>query len=312
MAIWMLLAATAGGASALINLGTGLGSPLALVLSHLTHLPLFLAGLGIGATGAIFAGGVGTLIVALVAGPYAALIFLAFDAVPVAVLCRQALLSRSMPDGTQAWYPGGLLLTWLIGMAATYFLAVAAYFALVHDGIHAAVRAALQGYFDALGDLVPPENAELLLALAPFVPGITASYLMLAIIINGALAQHLLRRSGRNLRPSVVFAEIVLPRGLLYLLGGAVVAAYLSGIFGQIALTLAFVAALAHFLLGLVVVHAFLRNRPNRGAALVSFYVVLLVLFSPVGLAVVGLGVVEQLVGLRHRFAPIAAGEEEE
>jgi hypothetical protein len=312
----MLLAALAGSASALINLGTSLGSPTALMLSHFTHLPLFVAGLGIGAAGAVLAGSVGVVIVGLVAGPYAAAVFLAFDAVPVVILCRQALLSRTTAEGNTDWYPGGLLLTWLAGIVVVYFLALTAYFALVKDGIVEAVRGALRDYVDALGALVPPENAELLLTLAPYVPGIMASYFMLTVIINSALAQHLLRRSGRNLRPSVAFFEIELPRALLYVLAGAVLLAYLSDAFGPIALTLAFVAALAYFLLGLAVVHAFLRNRPNRGAGLFGFYVIfvlLMALFSPIGLAVVGLGIVEQVVGLRHRFAPKnTAGEEEE
>ncbi|MDP6707737.1 MAG: DUF2232 domain-containing protein [Alphaproteobacteria bacterium] len=315
MAKWMLLAAAAGGASALINLGTSLGSPLALMLSHLTHLPLFLAGLGIGATGAVFAGGAGTLIVGLIAGPYAGFVFFTFDAVPVAILCRQALLSRAVPGGQTEWYPGGLLLLWLAGIVAVYVLALALYLGLAHDGIVAVVRGALQQYIDGLGSLVHPDSAELLLALAPYVPGIMACYFMLTVIFNGALAQHLLRRSGRNLRPSVAFFEIELPRGLLYVLAAAIAAAYLSGTFGHVALTLAFIVALAYFLLGLAVVHAFLRMRPNRGTALFSFYVIfilLMVLFSPVGLAIVGLGVVEQLLGLRHRFAQQTGGEEEE
>jgi uncharacterized protein YybS (DUF2232 family) len=316
MAIWMLLAALAGGASALINLGTSLGSPMALMLSHFTHLPLFVAGLGIGVAGAVLAGGVGVLVVGLVAGPYAAAVFLAFDAVPVVILCRQALLSRADAEGGTDWYPGGRLLTWLAGIVIVYFLALTTYFALVKDGIVEAVRGALRDYVEALGSLVPPDNAEMLLALAPYVPGIMACYFMLTVIINGAVAQHLLRRSGRNLRPSVTFFEIELPQALLYVLAGAVLLAYLSDAFAHIALTLAFVAALAYFLLGLAVVHAFLHKRPNRGAGLFGFYaifVLLMALFSPIGLAIVGLGVVEQVVGLRRRFGPNnTAGEEEE
>ena len=49
--------------------------------------------------------------------------------------------------------------------------------------------------------------------------------------------------------------------------------------------------------------------------ALFSFYVIfilLLILFLPLGLTIVGLGIIEQAIGLRRRIAAPGAGEEEE
>lgn len=314
MANWILLALAAGAASGLLNVGAALGSTSALLLSHFTLLPLFMAGLGIGLAGALLAGAAGLVVIGVAAGPLSACIYAGVNALPATVLCRQALLSRPTANGTVEWYPGGLLLTWLIGLAAVIYLLVLAYFEIFEDGLVAAVRATIQQYVDAIDAHMQPQNVEALKGAAPFVPGIAAAYYVLNATVNAALAQYLLRRSGRNLRPSIAFSELTLPRPLLYVLAASVAVALISPSFSSIAYTLASILSVAYFLLGLAVVHAYLGRRANRGSALFSFYVIfilLMVLFSAVGLGVVGLGIAEQLIGLRHRFAG-GANEEDE
>lgn len=319
MAKWILLAVAAGAASGLLNVGAALGSVLALMLSHLTLLPLFLSGLGIGVSGSALSGLVGALIVAGFAGPLAALVYAGANALPALVLCRQALLSRPLAGGAVQWYPGGLLLCWLIGMVAGLYCLVLGYFHLFHNGLTAAIEDAIKQFIAGLDSATPDggmsaHNQDILLRAAPFVPGIAAAYYIMTIILNGALAQHLLRRSGRNLRPSIELAELSLPPQLLYVLAASAVVAMVSSALSPFAATLAFIVMVAYFLLGLAVVHAYLGGRANRGMALFSFYVMfilLMLLFSAVGLAVVGLGIVEQVIGLRRRFAGGADKEDE-
>jgi len=313
MISWLPLALAAGAASGLLNASGTVGAPLGLMLSHLTLLPLFLSGLGLGVVAALVSGAVGIGVVAVAAGLGPALVYGGLDAVPVLVLCRQALLSRKLADGSVEWYPGGLLLCWLMGIVvAGYLLAVAA-FELFGSGLAEAVGRLVDGMVAAMGNSLPPEGAKALVAAVPLIPGIAASYYMVNAIINACLAQYLLRRSGRNLRPSLAFAELRLPPQLLWVLLASVVLGMLPTALAPYAYTLAFIAIVAYFLLGLAVVHAFLRNRPNRGTALFSFYLMLMLLmllFSAVGFAMAGLGVLEQLVGLRRRFA--GGGKEEE
>lgn len=313
MAKWILLAVAAGAASGLLNVGAAVGSASALLLSHFTLLPLFLAGLGIGLAGVALASAVGLVVVGILAGPLSACVYAGVNAVPVTILCRQALLSRPTASGVK-WYPGGLLLTWLVAIATAIYLLVLAYFEIFEDGLIVAVKAAITQYVDAIGAHMQPQSVEAMMNAAPFVPGIAAAYYVLNTILNGALAQYLLRRSGRNLRPSIRFAELTLPHPLLYVLAVSLVVAFISPSFGPIAYTLASVLLLAYFLLGLAVVHAYLGRRPNPGMALFSFYVVfllLMVLFSGLGLAVAGLGIAEQVFGVRRRFAGGADEEDE-
>jgi len=314
MAMWILLAVAAGAASGLLNAGAAVGSTSALLLSHFTLLPLFMAGLGIGLAGALLASAVGLLVIGIVAGPLSAFVYAGVNALPATMLCRQALLSRPVSGGKLEWYPGGRLLTWLLAITAAIYFLVLAYFEVFEDGLTTAVRAAMRQYIEAIGPAMQPQGVEALMSAAPFVPGIAAAYYVLNTALNGALAQHVLRRSGRNLRPSIGFAELTLPPQLVYVLAASVAVAIISNAFAPIANTLASILLVAYFLLGLAVAHAYLGRRVNRGMALFSFYVILLllmVLFAPVGLAVVGLGVIEQVFGIRRRFAAGADEEDE-
>src|ERR1700680_1138027 len=110
------IAAACGGVSACLYLGLVLGSPGALILVYLTQLPLFVAGLWLGA-GAGTVGGLpaaGGLLAA--SDLLVAAIFAALNAVPVAILVRQALLARRGSDGTLVWYPAGRLRVWVDGL----------------------------------------------------------------------------------------------------------------------------------------------------------------------------------------------------
>jgi hypothetical protein len=299
------LALVAGAASGLLMVGTSSGQPLALLLSHFTLLPLFLAGLGIGTVGALAAGGTGALTVGILAGPLPALVYGALNALPVLILVRQAQLSRAASVGGLEWYPGGLLLCWLVGIAMGFYALALAFFAVFGNGLIAATSDVLRLYTEALGDAIAPSAAEVVLGAAPLVPALTAGFYILNATLNAALAQHLLRRSGRNLRPSVDFAALTLPPQLLWLALASLLLGLIAPPLAPIAYTLAFIVAVAYFLLGLAVVHAFLRRRTKRGAAMFGFYAAFalsMVLFSAIGAAVVGLGVAEQLAGLRRRF----------
>ncbi len=76
-----------------------LGTPGALILVYLTQLPLFAAGLWLGVGAAVAAGVTGSLVLLAVSDLLGAALFAALNAVPVALLVRQALLARPRADG---------------------------------------------------------------------------------------------------------------------------------------------------------------------------------------------------------------------
>ena len=125
MARFLLLGAGAGLVSAALFASAATGTALAGILFYLTPLPICLAGLGWGWTTAGVAALAGTLVAGGVLGPAAGAVFAGAIALPIAVLCYLALLSRPVAatGGQQAaleWYPIGRLVGWAAIVAGVF------------------------------------------------------------------------------------------------------------------------------------------------------------------------------------------------
>ena len=95
MHFWSLLAVGAGIASGLLYFGASFGTPLGLLLSNVALLPLFLAGLGIGAIGAGIAALAGAIVVGSQFGFYGGGTYFAFHGLPVLILQSKSHKPRS-------------------------------------------------------------------------------------------------------------------------------------------------------------------------------------------------------------------------
>jgi len=142
-----------------------------------------------------------------------------------------------------------------------------------------------------------PEQREMLWALLDYLPAFFAASWTLGLLFNGALAQGLLVRFGHNLRPTPELADIRLPAAWLGVLLGALALSSLGGSMGIFGKTLAAIAIVPYFLLGLGVIHGFLRPWKGRMAILVLFYGLLFL--WPIPVLVAGLGVLSAVLRLR-------------
>jgi hypothetical protein len=290
MATYYLIAIGAGVLSFLLQMSAALGSIGAMLLVFLTPLPLFMAGLSKGTLAAAIGGGVATLLGALTVGLPFALQYLVTMAAPVTLLCRNALLARPGPQGDLEWYPLGYLAVWLAGLAAFFFLAVVAYHHLAGSDLLTVLETTIR----KAGPLMGVEaQIEMFVATVPYLPSALAVMWMLALTVNGALAQGLLLRFARNIRPHVDIAELLLPKFYFLAFGAAVALSLLDGYAGMIGKTLAAIAALPYFLQGLAAIHARIRNWTGRAFVLILLYGFILPVFWPTGLIIVGLGLFE-------------------
>jgi uncharacterized protein YybS (DUF2232 family) len=300
--------------SALLYLSVVSGGVSALILAYLAPLPLLMVGLGAGLRSFAIAATAAVAVVGLFGGPLFGLTYAMANGVLVAVIVRQALLARSGPDGSLEWYPPGLLLVVLTGLGLAGLLAAALLTLGDPGGLEGGVRQFLvMGFGDAAAGTGDAESgmAQVVDSFAQVFPGmVVVSWLTMAIV-NAALAQGVLMRFGRNLRPAMRVAEVELPHwtpmllavaGLLALVGG-------DGQLSYLALNVAIVLLVPFFFAGLAVVHAFAGRRQARTLLLVVFYFFLLVSGWPIAL-VIGLGVIEQWAGLRRRFARTGPDQE--
>jgi hypothetical protein len=308
MARTWIIPAGAGVLSALLFVSVELGSMGAVILSDLAPLPLFAAGLGAGLIGAAGAGATATALVGLVSGLIPALTFAALLVIPSVLLVRQALLSRVDADGRLEWYPPGRLVLWLTGIGAGLFL-IATLFVAGGRSIEDRLRSEMSGFFGGvLGGPPTPQLQWAIDVLAAYPAIIVVTVWMLPIAFNGILAQGLLARFGKNLRPSPTVAAIELPRAILPVTALAALATTLAGGALEFASrNLMVLLGTAFAFAGLGVVHALFRRAGQPQMLLVGFYVFLGVFGWPILLLAL-IGLVDQWVNFRRRFGVPTGG----
>ena len=300
-----------GSAAAAIGCGLGaaclyltvvLGSPGAIILVYMTQLPLFVAGLWLGAGAAALAGLTASLVLLAASDSLAAAIFAVLNAVPVVLLVRQALLARRREDGAIVWYPPGLLAGWLTALALG---GIAAAFLLLGgpDGLLAALATVVGHALDRLGGQNLPQRGQVAATLATIIPGVIAASWMVMAVVNAALAQGVLARFNANWRPSPDIAGLGLPRWVPLALAAAVAGVAIGGPARLIGLNAIIALSVAFCLAGLAVLHAAVRRLSHPAMLLVSFYT-LAGLFGWPLVAIAVLGLFESWLGLRRRLAP--------
>ncbi|MGC2412147.1 MAG: DUF2232 domain-containing protein, partial [Stellaceae bacterium] len=228
-------------------------------------------------------------------------VFAAVNAVPVALLVRQALLARRGGDGTVVWYPSGLLTAWLTAFALA---GIAAAFLLVGgpEGLQAALRGVVADVLDRLGRH-PVADRDLAAELIVMViPGVVVASWMIMLIANAVLAQGVLARFGANWRPSPDLAGLGLPLWVPVALGVAAAAVVFGGSLRFVGINMLIALSVPFCLAGLAVLHAAARRMPHPQAALIGFYM-LAAFFGWPFLAVAVLGLLESGLGLRRRLA---------
>jgi hypothetical protein len=308
----ILIAVAAGLFSASLALNGGSGSPLGTLLSLTAPLPILLAGLGIGLGASVIAGvaGVGALLIG--ADVSKALVYVVSDAAPCIFLIRFALLNRTGDDGEIYWYPAGRLLAFLTLYCAAAFVILAIYVGIEPGGLQGKVAA----YVDALRRILPddrqntPAVERLLATIKQILPFIMVAWWMVILVVNALGAQKLLVWRGHNLRPGPGFGFVELPRWLLPALVVAAAGALLgSGSLGYIAENLTLILGVPYFLTGLVIAHAISVRWKGRAAILFALYLFLVLFGWPV-LLVACIGVTDQWLNLRSRFAAPGPGNE--
>jgi hypothetical protein len=295
------IAVACGGVAGMLYLAVMLGTPSGLIFVYLTQLPLFIAGLWLGTGAAALAGLTGALVLLAASDLLGAAVFAGLNAVPVALLVRQALLARQDSGGTVVWYPLGLLTAWLTGFALA---GIAAAILLLGgpDGLQSALKTVIGEVLDRLSRRPVPNRDQVAETVAMVIPGIVAASWMMMLVVNAALAQGLLARFGRNWRPSPDLAALGLPLWMPIVLGIAAAAILVGGSLSFVGINMMIAMSVPFCLAGLAVLHAAARRLTHPVLALISFYAVAAVFGWPF-LAVAILGLLESWLGLRHRLA---------
>ncbi|HLZ67234.1 MAG TPA: DUF2232 domain-containing protein [Aliidongia sp.] len=305
--------AVAGGlAAALLFVSLAKGNVGGVILMGMTPLPLFLVGLSFGIMPAAIASMVGAVVI-LAADTLYGTVFVADFALPVMIVVPLALWRRRSET---AWPSAGRLVLGLTALAAVVFLVSDLSLMAQPGGMEGSLRTAIGALSKELRNQDPQvgEQAEQLLqAAVRWLPGLGAAAWMVLVAANGVLAQGALAGFGWARRPAPSLAAITVPWWALVPLAAAIAAAVLGrDQLGreEIAFAgsnLSVILAMPFLFQGLGVVHALAARSKKRAWLLAGVYVAVLIFGWPIPL-IVALGVIEQWVGLRRRYA--ATGQE--
>jgi hypothetical protein len=303
---YSLTAVLLGALSALLYLSV-IVTPGGVIMASFTQAPLFIAGLSLGLPAALMATAVASVSVMTAGGLLGGIVHALVNALPVLILLNRALLSRRAPDGGVEWYPPGLLVAWLSGLAAVTLGVLLTILAMGQGGMAGSVHRQI--------DLILPmfgPNQESLRPLfeivAPILPAIIVAAWMLVTMANGAIAQAITTGLRRALRPALKIAETELPNWLaiaLVIAAGVVLLGH--GLIGTIAANATVILLVPFVVLGLAVVHLATRGVRARGFLLGGLYAVTAILTWPL-IVIIALGLIEQGFGLKRRIAAAAPG----
>jgi len=261
-------------------------------ISYLATLPLFLVGLGVGLWPLYGAALIATLFVLFIEGPVFAAEFFVFSALGPAFLINRALLNRKKSSKEVVWYPSSFLLRDLtLASGVIMLLALGVYLYMMQgNDVHALVKTLLET-FDPQGHLKDAE--PVLIKIFPFLPGFFAFSWAIMILINATLAQGLLIRFKRNLRPSPTLENLEVPKSFLILLGLSIFLSWVGvGSLELLGKSATCVLILPFFFVGLGVVHRLIQKTPFATVGLTIFYIVLFVFLWP-ALFVILLGILK-------------------
>ncbi len=314
-----IIAILGGALSALLMasatpLVAGALTPLAMLPAYLSQLPLLAVGLGLGVSAAIKAGVAAAVASALAANVIYGLMFAALVAAPAVLLTGVLLTRRPAPDGLLAWAPLGHAAGVMCAFASGAIVFATVMTSGLEGGLFGQLErlaASIAAEFDApLADnptISGRELAEAFVGVAPFAPGIMGASWLFMLAANGALAQTILRRAGRNLRPSPKFTDFSVP-GWLSIAWGVVTLAWIAfdGAAATLAANLVLVLSVPFFFAGLAVVHAWaarfgMARRGIKGVLLFGLYGSLVLIRTPIVLIVVAIGLIDDVADLRRR-----------
>jgi hypothetical protein len=309
----VLIALAAGGLSAVVSLTFLTGSPGGFLFVYVAPFPLFMVGLSLGAGAGIIASASGMVMAAVLGGAFAALLFGVIHALPAWLVVRQALQNHPRADGSLAWYPPGFVLSGLAVLTTVLFAAAAIAIWGAGGTLTETISANLEQTLTSIMPSVPIAHRQALLAgIIPYFPGLVGVAWIITTAINGTLAQALLKRTGKNLRPSPYFADLDAPDWLSWAIAASAVVALIGpGDLGYVGRNVVMILAVPYFFMGLSVVHALARRLNFPGTFLAAFYLVLIISVW-IAVLVACVGAIEHWLGLRHRFAVPDTDEEEE
>lgn len=268
--------------------------PIGMLTAFLVTFPLFFIGLSLGVKELLLASIIAMLTTFAISNTANVIIFSFIYVMPVFILVRQSLLSRTINSNDIQWYPEGNIIVLLSILGGAFAFILSTYFINNSELIINELSHFISGRFSRK---VSVEEIKL---MQYFLPGLVVFSWMIMLIVNGILAQNLLVRLKLNLRDNFSMCEIVLPEWFVWLfIVVCSLSLFLKNLsFGLITTNITFVMIVPFMFVGFSIIHTFCYTKKNPVILLSIFYVSMLLL-SGLIFIIVALGVIEPWIKLR-------------
>ncbi len=298
-----IIAIGAGFVSALLSIAVAFGSGLGLLLAYFALLPILLIGLSQGprfASIATIAAIVGAVFLTNI---FQGALFAASVALPAWLIVRYALMTTTSQNGTVQWLPIGEVLARLVALGGVVLVLSAITYFDAPGGLPKTIETFLDKMISTRIQFNAPADRHLLVKrLVPIFPAITVSSWVLMTLVNSVLAQSILIKAGKNLRPAVQYSKISAPEWIYWgVVGAGTLALIGSGSFEYVGRNLSIALSIPFFLVGLAVVHTLVRHLRSPGIALAAFYFFMVISSWAIFVAAI-IGFFEAWNQLRLRF----------
>ena len=238
------------------------------------------------------------------------IMYLLAIAAPTTFFCEKAT-SRTGPS-LKGWYSLSKLSLLLIVPPTFCFVLLTAYFWLYGQGLGFVLIEKTNEIFDLYitalkgqGQNINPSLSKQLdgvkKSFADTAPALISIFWMSLIVLNGLIAQSILKKSNRNQRPSFAIREVQIPRPFAVIfLSSLALASFSSGELGYLVTNLTAILAFPVMLTGLGVIHTFAAKTNYSGSILLVLY--LIITFSRwAAILVVLVGIADHFLKLRNK-----------
>lgn len=309
----VLIALTAGCASALMFASIISGEWISIVLFYLAPLPLMVAALGWGPVYAALGGITAAIGLGTIFGFSFCTAFVVTTALPAWWLGHLTLLGRGTVDGAATsgaapqleWYPLGRILLWIAALATLTTFAALLTLGTNAADITGALRAGLARILKSADTPLPPETDQLIDTVIRIAQCAAAMLTVVTLGVSLWLAGKIAAISGRLRRPWPDLKTIALSPMTLVALFAAIGLSFAGGLLAILAAIAASTLLMAYALTGFAVLHTLTLSLKSRSFLLGAFYVLLLLVWplaTLVVLAMAALGLADTAFGLRQRF----------
>lgn len=243
-------------------------------------LPIFWLALSRTDSTGLHASLIATVILALIASPAHAIVYLFLLALPSFYMAHESL-RRGQFENNVVWFPLTVIITRLTAIFCFLLLAITLYYAHNEGGLPAMVAERLAEALTVIFAEIPEANSEIIKAAAVnmsfLVFPVTAWMWLLSIYLHGWFINRELVRRNLSIRPNFRIPPFPPQNWLITLLLITAIASIIGGpslvFWGKASLI---TLLLSHFLLGLALIHTRAKNLPNISLLLFCLYFLLL------------------------------------